>query len=45
MKQNLEKQIKVRLTESEHKKLKEKANERLLPISTYVRLVALGKIK
>lgn len=42
--ENLEKLVRVRLAPSEHKKLKEKASERLLPISTYLRLIATGRI-
>ena len=45
VKENLEKVVKVRVTPSEHKLIKEKALENMIPMSTYIRLKTIGKIK
>lgn len=45
VKQNKVKPLRVRLTNAQHAMVMEKALERDLPMSTYVRMVVCGDIK
>lgn len=45
VKENKEVIVRVRFTPSEHKILLKKSGERLLPMSSYIRMKTMGEIK